>query len=41
MKDLPLGYNPLGLSGHCFDKWPFSPQIKHFAKGNSPIKKGK
>ena len=30
-KNLPLGYRPLGLSGHCLDRWPVSPQIKHFA----------
>ena len=34
-RDLPSGYNPLGLSGHLLDKCPFSLHIKHVANGIS------
>lgn len=34
----PSAYSPLGLSGHDLDRCPISPQMKHFAYGNSPAK---
>jgi hypothetical protein len=35
--NLPFGYRPLGLSGHCLVMCPILLQMKHFAKGNLPF----
>lgn len=35
---LPFAYSPFGLSGQDLERCPVSPQIKHLANGNSPVK---